>query len=339
MSSTTLLFDEPPIAFSPTLARLIGLHEAILLQQIHYWLHHKSRDPGRYQDYYIDGRFWVKWNIHEMMEYVPLGKSADPYKRTVKLLKEQSILLVAQHWKSRYINTNFYSIDYQNLELLIRGSSAHGASGNATEGGDESPLSDELKNTETTRANSTHLNSKNSSEIEDFKNPPPLLDTTDLPTAIRKAAADLASQTNKPQDYIDLLTARLRRNQELPVEQQIQQPLAWLKRVIQNEKMPDFTPAWKIQEERRAAKALLSGAREKEQKDGERTNIPSLIEGIQNEDQATREKWIETHLSKLIFSKVKEQIRSAVLTGKRPSTRSAEILLVQFMNLARGESK
>ena len=120
MTPSTLLFDEPPIAFSPTLARRIGLHEAILLQQIHYWLHHKSRDPDRYRDYYIDGRFWVKWNMQEMMEYVPLGKSADPYKRTVKLLKEHSVLLVAQHWKSRYINTNFYSIDYANLEQLIK---------------------------------------------------------------------------------------------------------------------------------------------------------------------------------------------------------------------------
>lgn len=339
MSSTTLLFDEPPIAFSPTLARLIGLHEAILLQQIHYWLHHKSRDPGRYQDYFIDGRFWVKWNVQEMMEYVPLGKSADPYKRTVKLLKEQSILLVAQHWKSRYINTNFYSIDYQNLEFLIKQSAVHGTGGNATERADASPLSDELENTETIGVNSTDLNSKNSSEIEVFKNPPPPFDTTDLPTAIRKAAADLASQTKNPQDYIDLLAARLRRNQELPAEQQIQQPLAWLKAVIQNEKKPDFTPAWKIQEERRAAKALMSGVRETEHHDDKRTDIPSLMKRIQNKDLAIREKWIENHLSKLIFSKVKEQIRSAVLTGKSPSTKSAEILLIQFMNLAEGESK
>lgn len=33
-----LLFDEPPIVVSPTLAKMLGdLEEAAILQQIHYW--------------------------------------------------------------------------------------------------------------------------------------------------------------------------------------------------------------------------------------------------------------------------------------------------------------
>ena len=33
-----LLIDEPPLQVLPSLAREIGLNEAIMLQQIHYWL-------------------------------------------------------------------------------------------------------------------------------------------------------------------------------------------------------------------------------------------------------------------------------------------------------------
>jgi hypothetical protein len=336
--SSPLLFDEAPIAFSPTLARRIGLHEAILLQQIHYWLHHKSRDPGRYQDYYINGRFWVKWNMQEMMAHVPLGRSADPYKRTIKLLKEQSILLVAQHWKSRYINTNFYSIDYSNLELLIKKNASDTTGGNATEPDVDSPLKDEMESSQTASSTSTDLLTKNSSDIEDSRIPPPL-DVSDLPKSIREAAAELATKSNNPQDYIDLLTARLRRNRELPVEQQIQQPLAWLKKVIHNEKKPDFSPAWKIQEERNSAKAFRNSPKQLEAPEDERPDVPSALASIKDVDLSIREAWIEQHLSKLIFSNARDQVRKAVLEGAPPSTRLGGILLVRFVNLAKGESK
>ena len=33
-----ILFDEQPIVVSRELAKLIGLNEAIVLQQVHYWL-------------------------------------------------------------------------------------------------------------------------------------------------------------------------------------------------------------------------------------------------------------------------------------------------------------
>ena len=138
-----------------------------------------------------------------------------------------------------------------------------------------------------------------------------------------------------PQDYIDLLTARLRRNRELPVEQQIQQPLAWLKKVIQNEKKPDFSPAWKIQEERKSARALLNSSKHLEPQEEERPDVGSALASINKEALSIREAWIEKHISKLIFSNARDQIIKAVLEGKAPSTRLGEILLVRFVNLAK----
>ena len=272
------------------------------------------------------------------MERVPLGKSTDPYKRTIKALREQSILLVEQHWKSRYINTNFYSIHYQNLEARVELELLRPIGGDATEPEEEFPPKDEVIQPTSAEAITTDLLSKNSSGIQDLKNPPPL-DTSDLPVAIRGAAADLAKRTQRPQDYIDLLVARLRRNRDLPLEQQIQQPLAWLGKVIKNRDEPDFSPALKVQDERRAAKELRNGIKKAEFRENRDVDIQAALVRIQQESLEIREAWINKHISKLIFSNVKDQIKSAVLDEKRPSTKSAEILLVQFLNLAIGESK
>ena len=48
----TWLFDKHPIVIDTTLAQVVGLNEAIVLQQLNYWLHSKSAK-------YIDGRLWV----------------------------------------------------------------------------------------------------------------------------------------------------------------------------------------------------------------------------------------------------------------------------------------
>lgn len=48
-----LLLDEHPLLVMPMLATLIGLNEAIVLQQVHYWLKTKEND----QQDYIDGHY------------------------------------------------------------------------------------------------------------------------------------------------------------------------------------------------------------------------------------------------------------------------------------------
>lgn len=35
-----LLFDEPSLTVSPSLAVIVGLEEAIVLQQVKYWIHY-----------------------------------------------------------------------------------------------------------------------------------------------------------------------------------------------------------------------------------------------------------------------------------------------------------
>lgn len=50
-----LLFDERPIVANPVLVREIGLNEAIVLQQINFWLE-VNRQNGKN---FHDGRYWI----------------------------------------------------------------------------------------------------------------------------------------------------------------------------------------------------------------------------------------------------------------------------------------
>ena len=57
----TWLFDKHPLVIDVKLAQAIGLNEAIVLQQINYWLH------GRHAKK-INGRLWTynsikNWNL------------------------------------------------------------------------------------------------------------------------------------------------------------------------------------------------------------------------------------------------------------------------------------
>jgi len=115
-----LLYDEPPIAVSPTLCRLLGLPEAVFLQQLHFRLHQKSSDLRTYEKYMVDGRHWVYWTQQELLREIPLGRSTDPYKRIIKRLRDAGILLVRQLQASDWNHTNYFSIDYDAFERLIQ---------------------------------------------------------------------------------------------------------------------------------------------------------------------------------------------------------------------------
>ncbi len=58
-----LLINEPPIGVSPTLMWVFGTGPAVFLQQLHYFLNVKRKDPDRYRDSFIDGRYWVHWTM------------------------------------------------------------------------------------------------------------------------------------------------------------------------------------------------------------------------------------------------------------------------------------
>ena len=106
------LLDSQPLLLIPELAKAIGINEALVLQQVHYWL---KKSPN-----IIDGRPWVYNTIdqwHEQFFFMSLST----LKRTFQSLHEKNILIKNNSFnKMKMDKTNWYSIDYEEFKKIIR---------------------------------------------------------------------------------------------------------------------------------------------------------------------------------------------------------------------------
>lgn len=113
--NSPLLINEPPLQVLPSLAKAIGnINEAIILQQIQYWL--KNPKSGRYDS---NGRKYIRdttseWNI----QFPWLTERS--IKTRLKSLKDKGLILTANLNKSSYDRTNWYSIDYDVLNKFMQ---------------------------------------------------------------------------------------------------------------------------------------------------------------------------------------------------------------------------
>lgn len=106
-----LLINEPPLQVLPSLAVAVGLQEAIVLQQVHYWLG-ASRNVK-------DGRKWVYNTYEQWAEQFPFWKP-ESIRKIFKSLRDQGLIIAMQADPQGWNKTNFYSINYEALELIPR---------------------------------------------------------------------------------------------------------------------------------------------------------------------------------------------------------------------------
>ena len=107
--SYVLIQDDASMLVSPRLALAIGLNEAIVLQQVHYWLMKTQRE--------IDGRRWVYNTYKNWNKQFPFW-SVSMVKRVFKSLENKGLLLTGTFNKSRMDQTKWYTIDYDKLERM-----------------------------------------------------------------------------------------------------------------------------------------------------------------------------------------------------------------------------
>lgn len=102
-----LLIPEAPLQLLPHLATRIGLNEAIVLQQIHYWLLEDCTKPNTQE-----GKRWV-YNTFEnwQRDNFPFW-SVVTIKRIVASLLEQGLIATGKFSKRKYDRTNYYTINY-----------------------------------------------------------------------------------------------------------------------------------------------------------------------------------------------------------------------------------
>ena len=103
----SLLISEPPLQVLPSLAVKIGLNEAIILQQVHYWLL-KSNNIR-------DGYKWVYNSYSEWNKQFPFF-SRNTMIRAFNSLERQGYLISANYNKAKFDKTKWYRIDYRKLE-------------------------------------------------------------------------------------------------------------------------------------------------------------------------------------------------------------------------------
>lgn len=101
----SLLMPQRPIVINPDLAYSIGLNEAIVLQQVNYWL--KDTTSGHERN----GVRWIYNTTEQWLEQFPFW-SESTLKRTFTRLKTLGVLKIEQLNKSQRDMTNYYTINY-----------------------------------------------------------------------------------------------------------------------------------------------------------------------------------------------------------------------------------
>lgn len=114
--SSKLLINESPLVLLPSLAKLIGLNEAIVLQQVQYWIALNER-AGRNLH---DGKVWVENSIEEWRESNFPWWSVSTIKRVIKNLEKSRLLIKRELSENSWDRTLSYTIDYERLEEMLR---------------------------------------------------------------------------------------------------------------------------------------------------------------------------------------------------------------------------
>ena len=109
--SYKLLIHENPLMLLPSLAVAVGLNEALMLQQIHYWI-----DP-RVNKHYHKEKHWVYNSYQQWLEQFPFW-SERTLRRTIKSLEEKNLIISNFFNKNPFDKTKWYTINYDKLKEL-----------------------------------------------------------------------------------------------------------------------------------------------------------------------------------------------------------------------------
>ena len=103
-----LLINEPPLQVLPSLAMAIGLNEAIVIQQLHYWLENPKCGVER------DGFKWIFNTYEEWHENFPFW-SVSTIQRIFSGLEKNGLVIAEQLDKHKHDMKKFYRLNYDEL--------------------------------------------------------------------------------------------------------------------------------------------------------------------------------------------------------------------------------
>ncbi|WP_163120919.1 hypothetical protein [Acinetobacter portensis] len=109
-----LVQGDYPLIASPTLAQAYGVASAIFLQKLHYCLQSNDAQVMQQQKYF--------YHSYEQWTKTLGAYSPSTIKRIVSKLKKVGVLVVKKLSQNKWIQTNFYSINYRKLSSLLKNS-------------------------------------------------------------------------------------------------------------------------------------------------------------------------------------------------------------------------
>lgn len=115
MSKCRLLFNEQPIVINRLGAKVLGLNEAIVLQQIHYWIDINEKAKTNF----YENRTWT-FNTYEIWQKENFDFwSVRTLKRIFDSLFKKGILIKDNFNKKKYDRTMWVTIDYDKLNDIL----------------------------------------------------------------------------------------------------------------------------------------------------------------------------------------------------------------------------
>ncbi|MEY8536040.1 hypothetical protein AALH30_21370 [Blautia pseudococcoides] len=110
---SNLLYNKRPLIVNPELACIIGLNEAIILQQVHYWIEKKKESNIDFHD----GRYWA-YNTYEGWQNQFPFWSISTIRRTISKLEKIGLLLSGNYNRLGIDKTKWYTINYELVKEL-----------------------------------------------------------------------------------------------------------------------------------------------------------------------------------------------------------------------------
>ena len=110
-----LLFNEEPITINRLAAKVLGLNEAIVVQQIHYWLNINEKAKKNI----IDDKVWT-FNTYEKWQKENFDFwSVKTIKRIFDSLEKKGILIKGRYNQKKYDRTLWVTLNYEKLEAIL----------------------------------------------------------------------------------------------------------------------------------------------------------------------------------------------------------------------------
>ena len=108
---SNMLINEPPLMFSPTLAKELGsIEAAVFMQQLHFWLSISKHEH--------DGRPWIYNNADQCVEMMRNTVSKRTIERIISNLKKLELIDVQQLHSNKWNKTSFFTINYSELAKI-----------------------------------------------------------------------------------------------------------------------------------------------------------------------------------------------------------------------------